>query len=191
MREIRTSGLMSGERKRSDAHRAQATAPLLDSTKVFYSNIEFRGGLYEGLERGSAEAGMFTHAGTYHGHPVPAAVALQVLKLFEEHDILGHVQRMAAPFAKVLSGLAAHSLLASQRAVGLVGALDLVAPTDKGDVGTLGAHLGVRCEANGLFVRPVADSVVLAPPLVITAGEIEEMFCRFAHARALDETGTR
>ncbi len=45
MREIRTSGLMSGERKRSDAHRAQATAPLLDSTKVFYSNIEFRGGL--------------------------------------------------------------------------------------------------------------------------------------------------
>ncbi len=34
MREIRTSGLMSGERKRSDAHRAQATAPLLDSTAL-------------------------------------------------------------------------------------------------------------------------------------------------------------
>ena len=34
MREIRTSGLMSGERKRSDAHRAQATAPLLDSTPI-------------------------------------------------------------------------------------------------------------------------------------------------------------
>ena len=34
MREIRTSGLMSGERKRSDAHRAQATAPLLDSTRM-------------------------------------------------------------------------------------------------------------------------------------------------------------
>ena len=32
MREIRTSGLMSGEGKRSDAHEAQATAPLLDST---------------------------------------------------------------------------------------------------------------------------------------------------------------
>jgi RNA-directed DNA polymerase len=32
MRETRTSGLMSGERKRSDANTAQATAPLLDST---------------------------------------------------------------------------------------------------------------------------------------------------------------
>jgi hypothetical protein len=33
MREIRTSGLMSGEGKRSDAAKAQATAPFLDSTE--------------------------------------------------------------------------------------------------------------------------------------------------------------
>lgn len=33
MREIRTSGLMSGEGKRGDAATAQATAPFLDSTK--------------------------------------------------------------------------------------------------------------------------------------------------------------
>src|SRR3954454_21698827 len=32
MRETRTSGLMSGDGKRSDAHAAQATAPVLDST---------------------------------------------------------------------------------------------------------------------------------------------------------------
>jgi len=32
MRQIRGSGSMSGEGKRSDAHKAQATAPLLDST---------------------------------------------------------------------------------------------------------------------------------------------------------------
>jgi hypothetical protein len=33
MRETRTSGLMSGDGKRSDAHAAQATAPVLDSTR--------------------------------------------------------------------------------------------------------------------------------------------------------------
>ena len=32
MREIRTSGLMSGEGKRSDANAVQTTAPFLDST---------------------------------------------------------------------------------------------------------------------------------------------------------------
>ena len=34
MREIRTSGLMSGEGKRSDANAVQTTAPFLDSTEV-------------------------------------------------------------------------------------------------------------------------------------------------------------
>ena len=33
MREIRTSGLMSGDGKRSNADAAQATAPVLDSTQ--------------------------------------------------------------------------------------------------------------------------------------------------------------
>ena len=32
MREIRTSGLMSGDGKRGDADMAQATAPVLNST---------------------------------------------------------------------------------------------------------------------------------------------------------------
>ncbi len=41
MREIRTSGLMSGEGKRSDADKAQATAPLLDSTGVQPKNVAF------------------------------------------------------------------------------------------------------------------------------------------------------
>ncbi len=34
MREIRKSGSMRGEGKRGDAHRAQATAPLLYSTEA-------------------------------------------------------------------------------------------------------------------------------------------------------------
>ena len=34
MREIRTSGLMSGDGKRGDAGMAQATAPVLNSTEV-------------------------------------------------------------------------------------------------------------------------------------------------------------
>ncbi|MDF2973967.1 MAG: hypothetical protein K0R61_4417 [Microvirga sp.] len=35
MREIRTSGLMSGDGKRGNANMAQATAPVLDSTMAW------------------------------------------------------------------------------------------------------------------------------------------------------------
>jgi hypothetical protein len=47
MRETRTSGLMSGDGKRSDADMAQATAPVLDSTSWLAD-------VYEGQKSGQA-----------------------------------------------------------------------------------------------------------------------------------------
>jgi hypothetical protein len=45
MREIRTSGLMSGDGKRGNANMAQATAPVLDSTITpHFGDIERRFG---------------------------------------------------------------------------------------------------------------------------------------------------
>jgi adenosylmethionine-8-amino-7-oxononanoate aminotransferase len=47
-------------------------------------------------------------------------------------------------------------------------------------------HFGDCCQANGLFVRPVGEAAVLAPPLIIKTDEIDELFRRFG--LALDET---
>jgi 4-aminobutyrate--pyruvate transaminase len=139
---------------------------------------------YEGLERGSAEAGMFSHAGTYHGHPVPAAVALRTLELMEERDILGHVRAIAPHFEAALRALEDHPLVSGSRAVGLAGAVDLASPSTES--GTLGADVAARCDANGLFIRPSGDTIVMAPPLIITTSEIDEMFRRFR--LALDDS---
>jgi hypothetical protein len=49
MREIRTSGLTSGDGKRSDASLAQATAPVLDST------TRKRDGCFERRRRGGRD----------------------------------------------------------------------------------------------------------------------------------------
>ena len=43
-----------------------------------------------------------------------------------------------------------------------------------------------KAQANGLIVRNLQDTVALCPPLIISEGEIEEMFRRFG--KALDET---
>ena len=41
-------------------------------------------------------------------------------------------------------------------------------------------QLAAACaEANGLFIRPSGDTIVMAPPLIITLDEINEMFRRF------------
>jgi 4-aminobutyrate--pyruvate transaminase len=145
---------------------------------------------YEGLERGSDQAGMFSHAGTYHGHPVPAAVALRVLELMEERNILGHVRAVSPRFAAALGALEDHPLICGSRSVGLAGAVDLAIDTAPGQAslesGMLGSHCGRCCQENGLFVRPVGDTIVMAPPLIITEQEIDEMFRRLR--RALDDT---
>jgi 4-aminobutyrate--pyruvate transaminase len=145
---------------------------------------------YEGLELGSDEVGMFSHAGTYHGHPVAAAVALRVLELIEERNILAYVQSIIPYFQAALRKFADHPLVGDCRTIGLAGALELV--LDKATkkkcepAGALATYFGERCRSNGLFVRPTGDAAVLAPPLIIKEDELDELFRRFG--RALDET---
>ncbi len=165
-------------------------AKALSSAYQPISAVVMSEAFYDGLEQGSARAGMFSHAGTYHGHPVAAAVALRVLELIEERDILGHVQAIAPHFAARIEGFADHPLVGEARAQGLGGAVELV--VDKrtrrkpDPAGAIAGHMGERCQEHGLFVRATGDAVVLAPPLVITEAEIDELFRRFA--AALDDT---
>ena len=48
------------------------------------------------LVKQSDKIGMFAHGFTYSGHPVPAAVAVETLKIYEERDMLGAGARASA-----------------------------------------------------------------------------------------------
>ena len=50
----------------------------------------------------------------------------------------------------------------------------------------LGAYLAARAQEQGLFVRAIGDAVVMAPPLIITKSEIDDLLARLG--RALAET---
>ena len=52
------------------------------------------GKLYEVLLAQSDKLGIFGHGYTYSSHPVPAAVALETLKIYEERDIVAQVRRV-------------------------------------------------------------------------------------------------
>ncbi|MFC3227063.1 aminotransferase class III-fold pyridoxal phosphate-dependent enzyme [Marinibaculum pumilum] len=141
---------------------------------------------YDALELASDEAGGFTHAGTYAGHPVCAAVALRTIELFEERDILGHVARIAPRFAAGLAAFADHPLVGDTRSVGLCGAVEFVAAKAPRRApqpeGILSKKFAAFAKDRGLIVRMPYNSVCLAPPLVITESEIDEMCARFGRA---------
>jgi len=137
--------------------------------------------LYDVMEEYSTRLGTFGTGNTYGGHPVAAAVALETLAIYEERDIVGRVRALAPQFAERIQALSNHPLVGHARAVGLIGAIELVA--DKGSKESFPAHerIAVRVVAaartHGLIVRPVpGDGIAFCPPLIIEPDEIDAMF---------------
>ena len=124
-------------------------------------------------------AGDFNHGYTYSGHPVAAAVALENLRIIAEEQIIEHVSAVAHPYlAEKWQGLTGHPLVGEAKLVGLMGSIALTphkASRAKfaADEGTVGYRCRERCFANNLVMRHVGDRMIIAPPLVITPGEID------------------
>jgi putrescine aminotransferase len=75
--------------------------------------------------------------------------------------------------------LAGHPLVGEARSIGLIGALELVRDKaarrffdKRGEVGGICRDF---CFQNGLIMRAVRDTMIIAPPLVIDRGQIDEL----------------
>jgi adenosylmethionine-8-amino-7-oxononanoate aminotransferase len=139
--------------------------------------------VYAGIADGAPGAAPIGHGATYSAHPVSAAVALEVLRLYEEGGILANGQRGAASFAAGLDALRSHPLVGDSRHRGLLGALELV--SDKASKRGFDASLGLsdRIAAtayrNGIVFRAFGDNILgFAPALTYTEAEFELMFAR-------------
>lgn len=139
--------------------------------------------VYAGIADGAPGAAPIGHGATYSAHPVSAAVALEVLRLYEEGGILANGQRGAATFAAGLDALRSHPLVGDSRHRGLLGALELV--SDKASKRGFDASLGLsdRIAAtayrNGIVFRAFGDNILgFAPALTYTEDEFELMFAR-------------
>ncbi|MDP5218089.1 aspartate aminotransferase family protein [Ruegeria sp. 2205SS24-7] len=126
----------------------------------------------------------FNHGYTYSGHPVAAAVALENLRILEEEDIVGHVQRVAGPYLKERwEALLDHPLVGEAKIAGMMASVALTpekasrAPFAS-EPGVVGHICRDRCFANNVIMRHVGDRMIISPPLVITPDEIDILIAR-------------
>jgi 4-aminobutyrate--pyruvate transaminase len=144
--------------------------------------------VFEGLRDNSNKNGVFGHGITYSGHPVAAAVALEVIRIYEDLRIVDHVRSLAPAFREQMLAFADHPLVGDIRMSGLVGAIELV--RDKTTHESFDPKLAVGptlvrlAHDHGLIVRPVADSLCFCPPMVSTEAQTHDMFGRFGKALA-------
>ncbi len=165
-------------------------AKALSSAYLPISAVLVNERVYEALEAESDRIGVFGHGFTYSGHPVPAAVALETLKIYEERDIGGHVRRLSPRFAEHVAAFRDRPFVGEARSVGLIGAVELMADPEARRPFPASAgvppYLIARAQEHGLILRAIMDVIAFCPPLIIDGGGLDEMFARFD--RALAET---
>ncbi len=139
------------------------------------------------IERG----GEFEHGYTYSGHPVACAVGLANLDLIEQQGLVQRVREDTGPYlARQLAALSEHPIVGEVQSCGLMAAVQLCRHPPTHEAFALEHGIGLVCRRHcfdsGLVMRAVGDRMIVAPPLVITRAEIDEM-CALAR-QALDRT---
>jgi len=134
--------------------------------------------IYDLFYADHAEGRAFLHSNTYTGNALGIAVALAVLDVFAEEDVLGQVAARASHLSEAMQKIAdGRPFLRSVRGCGMVTAVDIrdadgraLDPTRR-----TGWHVYREAVRRGALLRPLGDTMYLFPPLTTTEGELDEM----------------
>jgi len=137
--------------------------------------------VYDGLADGVQPALPIGHGFTYSGHPVSAAVGLEVLRLYTEGGILANGQAVSARFKAGLQALTEHPLVGETRGVGLLGGVELVADRRSRRAFDPAVNLAEKLFAqgyrNGVIFRAFGEGIIgLAPALCCSDAEMDRIF---------------
>ena len=138
--------------------------------------------IFNGIADGPKKAAVVGHGQTYSAHPVSAAVALEVIKIYEE-SMLAHAQTVAPYFEAKLQACMAHPLVGDARSIGLLGAIELVA--DKATKRQFDPALKLNetiadiAWKHKLIFRAFGDNILgFAPALCFTESDFDALFER-------------
>ena len=135
--------------------------------------------------------GEFHHGFTYSGHPVSSAAAIANLNILKSEKLVERVAEDIGPYLRQRwLQLADHPLVGEARMTGLMGALELVPAKPARHRFPDKAGVGLICRDhsfnNGLIMRAVGDTMVVAPPFVLSHAEADELIAMAR--RTLDMT---
>lgn len=119
------------------------------------------------------------HGHTFTGHPLACAVALASLELFERNQLMAHVAALEPMMDEILRPLARLPHVGDVRRQGLVAAVELVQNKTTGQPFPMHWRVGgavcTRMRTLGMLMRPLADIIVIMPPLAISAENMRKL----------------
>jgi adenosylmethionine-8-amino-7-oxononanoate aminotransferase len=124
-----------------------------------------------------SELKTFFHGHTFTGNPLACAVALKSLELFRQDDLLATLQPKIARLKLRLEDFRSMPHVGDVRQCGLAAGIELV--EDKGSglpypwEQKIGIRVCLEARKRGVFSRPLGNTIVIFPPLVISDGELD------------------
>ena len=133
----------------------------------------------------------FYYGHSYCGNQLACAAALASLGVFEKENVLSGLQLKIAHLTGQLDRMRANPHIREIRQCGLIAGIELGAaggmPLDP--LLRTGAQVCLAARRHGLLTRPILDTIVLMPPLCITAGQIERA-CRAIELATAETLGS-
>jgi putrescine---pyruvate transaminase len=118
------------------------------------------------------------HPNTYAAHPVACAAALANLRIMEQDRLVENAEKVGARLRDGLqAAVARHPIVGEVRGRGLLVCVDFVEPDGSGRPldGTRVAELDRKAWERGAIIYARGSVVRLAPPLCISAAEVDEL----------------
>ena len=109
------------------------------------------------------------HGHTYTGNALACASALASLEVFENEDVLAGLSPKIDALSRALAALPSRHI-AEVRQRGMMSAA--VLQHDRGAAARVGHQVCMAARNHGVVVRPLGDSIILMPPLAMTAEDI-------------------
>ena len=124
--------------------------------------------VYDGFRGGMGRA--FLHGHTFTGNPLGCAVALEVLRIFEEEHVLEGLPTRIAILRAGFERLQRHEGVHDARALGMVAAVDLGRGSYLSD--DRGWKVHEAAKKRGVLLRPLGDVIYAVPPLNVDESEL-------------------
>lgn len=131
----------------------------------------------------------FYHGHTFGGNPIAAAVALQVLDIYKEADIIGRANTLAAVLKTEFEKFKDLSIVRHVRCLGMIGVVELN-DGESNEAEALAQNVRRRLLEREILIRPLGPILYIMPPLIISEDTLCNLITEFYQAlRQVEEKG--
>lgn len=124
-----------------------------------------------------SELKTFFHGHTFTGNPLACAVAIKSLQLFQQDNLLAALQPKIARLKERLGDFASLEHVGDVRQCGMAAGVELVENKESGSAYPWEERVGIKvcleARKRGVFSRPLGNTIVIFPPLVISNSELD------------------